>query len=106
VILVATGLGWVLLPAGWPAYALAAVFAGWVSSLFPVANVLAVERFGQNGAALGAYRSAQIAIGAAAGAAIGVVGDRVGLRPTLMVAVVTPALLLWICRDPHDTGEG
>jgi DHA1 family inner membrane transport protein len=105
VILVATGLGWVLLPAGWPAYALAAVFAGWVSSLFPVANVLAVERFGQNGAALGAYRSAQIAIGAAAGAAIGVVGDRVGLRPTLMVAVVTPALLLWICRDPHSTAE-
>jgi MFS transporter, DHA1 family, inner membrane transport protein len=101
IVLVLTGLGWVLLPAGLPAYAMAVVFAGWVSSLFPVANVLAVERFGQNGAALGAYRSAQIGIGAAAGAVIGLVGDQVGLRPTLLVAVVTPALLLWICREPR-----
>ncbi len=95
-----TGLGWVFLPAGWPAYALAAVFAGTVSSLFPVANLLAVERFGQNGTALGAYRSVQIGIGAAAGALIGVIGDHVGLRPTLAVVVVVPLSLLWLCREP------
>jgi len=103
VVLVATGVAWVLLPAGLVTYALAAIFAGTVSSLFPSANLLAVERFGQNGAALGAYRSAQVGIGAAAGALIGVMGDVVGLRPTLMVAVVSPLFLLWLCREPSPT---
>ena len=44
-----------------------AIFAGMVSSLGPVANTLAVERFGQNGMALGMYRSIQIALGAVIG---------------------------------------
>jgi len=98
-VLVATGLGWVLLPGSWPVYALAAVFAGTVSSLFPVANLLALDRFGAKGTALGAYRSAQIGIGALAGLLIGVLGDSVGLRPTLAFAVLTPLVLLVICRD-------
>jgi predicted MFS family arabinose efflux permease len=98
VVLVVTGLGFLVLSGGWLAYALAAVFAGWVSGLFPLANVMAVERFGQDGAALGAYRSVQIGIGAAAGVLIGVIGDHVGLRPTLMVAVMSPLVLLWVCR--------
>ena len=59
-----------------------------------------MERFGQRGSALGAYRSVQIAVGAVAGLAIGLLGDVVGLRPTLAVTVVTPLLLLWLCRDP------
>lgn len=104
VVLVVTGLAWVLLPGGPLVYAVAALFAGTVSSLFPVANVLAVERFGQRGTALGAYRSAQIGLGAAAGVVIGVLGDAVGLRPTLTVAVLCPALLLWICRPRPGTG--
>jgi predicted MFS family arabinose efflux permease len=98
-VLVATGLGWVLLPGGWVTYALAAVFAGVVSSLFPIANVLALERFGGQGTAIGLYRSVQIGIGALASAVIGVVGHTVGLRPILAVAVTSPVLLLWICRD-------
>lgn len=100
-VLVGTGLAWVLLPGGWVTYALAAIFAGTVSSLFPVANVLAVERFGQNGTALGAYRSVQIGIGAAAGALIGLIGDAIGLRPVLVVAVLSPLSLLWLCREPR-----
>lgn len=103
IVLVVTGFGFLALPGGWAAYALAAVFAGWVSGLFPLANVMAVERFGQDGAALGAYRSMQIAIGAAAGVLIGITGDRIGLRPTLLVAVASPLALLWICR-PLPTG--
>ena len=85
-----TGIAWVLLPAGWPAYASAAVFAGAVSSFFPVANMVAVDYFGASGPALGAYRSAQIGIGAAAGWLIGRVGEAVGLRSTLLVAVASP----------------
>ena len=57
--------------------------------------MVAVDYFGANGPALGAYRSAQIGIGAAAGWLIGRFGEIVGLRPTLAVAVAVagPRLL-------------
>ncbi|TPW12713.1 MAG: integral membrane transporter protein [Acidimicrobiaceae bacterium] len=99
IALTATGLAWVLLPGGPLAYALAAVFVGMVSSLGPVANMLAVERFGQNGMALGAYRSVQIGLGALASATLGLFADSVGLQPTLAAAMLVPLALLWICRD-------
>lgn len=107
-VLTATGLAWVLLPGSLVTYAIAAVFAGTVSSLGPVANILAVERFGQNGMALGMYRSVQIALGAAASAAVGVIAGAVGLRPTLAVAALVPLALLWICRSdpPPDEAVG
>lgn len=98
-VLTATGLAWVLLPGGIVTYAIAAIFAGTVSSLGPVANILAVERFGQNGMALGAYRSVQIALGALASACVGLIAEAVGLRPTLAVAALAPLTLLWICRE-------
>jgi predicted MFS family arabinose efflux permease len=98
-LLTATGLAWVLLPGGPATYAIAAIFAGMVSSLGPVANMLAVERFGQNGMALGMYRSIQIALGAVASAIVGLVAEWTGLRATLTVAAFTPLALLWICRD-------
>jgi DHA1 family inner membrane transport protein len=101
-VLAVTGVGWVLLPGSWPAYALAAVFAGTVSSVFPVANVLALERFGGQGGALGLYRSVQIALGALATFLVGVLGDAVGLRPVLAVTVLVPLLLFRICREPTD----
>jgi predicted MFS family arabinose efflux permease len=98
-LLTVTGLAWVLMPANVVTYALAAVFAGTVSSLFPVANLVAVDQFGAHGPTLGAYRSAQIGIGAAAGALIGLLGAVVGLRLTLAVAVTCPAALL-LLREP------
>ena len=101
-VLTATGLAWVLLPGSLVTYGLAALFAGMVSSLGPVANVLAVERFGGDGMALGAYRSVQIALGAAASALIGLAGDLFGLRPALAVATLMPLALLWICRERRD----
>ena len=98
-LLTLTGLAWVLLPGSMFTYGLAALFAGMVSSLGPVANVLAVEQFGNDGMALGSYRSVQIALGAAASAIIGVAGGAFGLRPTLAVATLAPLALLWICRE-------
>jgi MFS transporter, YNFM family, putative membrane transport protein len=98
VVVGSTGVAWVLLPAGWPAYACAALFAGAVSSFFPVANMVAVDYFGAHGPALGAYRSAQIGIGAAAGWLIGRIGEVVGLRPALLVAVATPFLLVVVLQ--------
>jgi len=105
VILTVTGLAWVLLPGGLVTYGLAALFAGMVSSLGPVANVLAVERFGQDGMALGAYRSVQIALGAAASAIIGISGELFGLRPTLAVSTLVPLALLWICREARTAPD-
>lgn len=97
-VLIATGLAWVLLPAGFAAYAFAAIFAGAVSSTGPIANMLAVQRFGRDGMALGAFRSAQIALGACAGAAIGFAGDAFNLRPVLVAAMAFPVALIWLCR--------
>jgi fucose permease len=97
-VLCATGLAWVLLPAGWIAYSCAALFAGMVSALFPTANVVAVDRFGAHGPALGAYRSTQIGIGAAAGWLIGRLGETFSLRATLTVAVSVPVLLVVVVR--------
>ncbi len=98
-LLTLTGVAWVLLPGSMFTYALAALFTGMVSSLGPVANVLAVEQFGNDGMALGAYRSVQIALGAAASTIIGVAGEAFGLRPTLAVATLAPLALIWICRE-------
>lgn len=97
-VLIVTGLAWVLLPAGLPAYACAAVFAGAVSSTGPIANMLAVQRFGRDGMALGAFRSTQIALGACAGAVIGFAGDALDLRPVLVAAMLFPVALVWLCR--------
>lgn len=101
-LLTTTGIAWVVLPGGLATYAIAAVFAASVSSLGPVANILAVERFGSNGMALGMYRSIQIALGAAASALVGLIAEVVGLRPTLTVAAFTPVVLLWVCRDQSE----
>jgi MFS family permease len=100
-VLVVVGVGWTFLPASWPAYACAAVFAGTISTLFPIANVLAYERFGQQGGALGVYRSLQIGLGALATFVVGVSADLVGLRPVLATAALVPVVLFPLCRTPR-----
>ena len=91
-----------LLPGGLLTYFCAAVFAGTVSSLGPIANMLAVEKFGRDGVTLGAFRSLQIAMGATAGVLIGLFGELFGLRIILALAVLTPLSLLWVCREPKQ----
>ncbi len=103
-LLTVTGLAWVFLPANIVTYAMAALFAGTISSLFPIANVVAVDDFGAHGPSLGVYRSTQIGIGALAGALIGLIGGAVGLRVTLAVAVACPVLLLAL-RDRRLSAE-
>jgi predicted MFS family arabinose efflux permease len=97
--LLLAGLGacWTLLPV--PVAPLAAVgFAAFVSGLGPVANVLAFERYGDSGMLLGAFRSAQIGLAAAAGAGIGAVSAAFGLRPVLAVSALLPLVLLPLGR--------
>lgn len=97
-LLTVLALVWTLAPGGWVAYACAALFAGTVSSLGPISNMLAVEHFGSHGPSLGAYRSAQIGIGALAGWLVGQIGELVGLRVALVGASVAPILLVIVLR--------
>lgn len=99
-LLTITGLAWVTLAPNIVTYATAALFAGTVSSLFPIANVVAVDQFGAHGPSLGVYRSTQIGVGALVGALVGVIGAVIGMRFTLAVAVGCPVLLV-LLRDRH-----
>jgi predicted MFS family arabinose efflux permease len=96
-LLAMLGACWTLLPV--PVAPLAAVvFAAFVSGLGPVANVLAFERYGGSGMLLGAFRSAQIGLAAAAGAGIGAASAAFGLRPVLAVSALLPLVLLPLGR--------
>jgi DHA1 family inner membrane transport protein len=96
-LLAVLGACWTLAPV--PVAPLAAVvFAAFVSGLGPVANVLAFERYGGSGMLLGAFRSAQIALAAAAGAGIGAASAAFGLRPVLAAAALVPLVLLPLGR--------
>jgi predicted MFS family arabinose efflux permease len=94
-LLAVLGAWWTLVP-GAPAAAWAAIaFAAFVSGLAPIANVLALDSFEQRGELLGAFRSIQIACGAAASALLGVGASTIGLRPALIIAAVAvPATLV------------
>lgn len=88
------GLAWTLLP--WVPVAAAGgiAFTAGVSGLFPLANVLAFERVGRSGGALGAFRSLQLGAGAVAGFVLGAVANAAGLRPTVAVVALLPLALL------------
>jgi hypothetical protein len=70
------------------------LFAALVSGLGPVANVLALDSFGSEGMLLGAFRSAQIAVGSAATAAIGGASSLLGLRAVLVASALVPLAMV------------
>jgi predicted MFS family arabinose efflux permease len=89
-VLTATGLAWTLLPPVPLVVTAAAVFIATVSAVFPVANVLALEDFGDRGPLLGTFRSVQIGVGAAGAWLVGVAATQVGLTLTLTATVLLP----------------
>lgn len=93
------GVAWAVLP--WlPAAAVGGIaFTAGVSGLFPLANVLAFERVGRSGGALGAFRSLQLGAGAVAGFVLGAAADLVGLRPTVAVVTLLPLVLIALRRS-------
>jgi predicted MFS family arabinose efflux permease len=104
----ALGIWWTLAPGPGVALWAAVVFAALVSGLGPVANVLVFDSYGGQGMLLGAFRSAQIGIGAASSAAIGGASSLVGLRPTLAVAALVPFVLVFVglrLRRPRPQAE-
>lgn len=88
-----TGALWTLVPERAWAVAPAVLFAATTSAVFPVANLLAYDAFGDRGPLLGTYRSVQMGVGAVASAAIGAAGSAWGLRPTLAGTIAVPAAL-------------
>ncbi len=100
VALAAVGAVWALSPSVPIAAAGGVAFTAGVSGLFPLANLLAFERVGQRGGALGAFRSVQLASGAVAGFVVGTAADAFGLRPTVAVVAVLPAILLALRARP------
>lgn len=95
-----TGALWTVVPGLLVAVPAAVVYAAAVSGLFPIANLLAVDGFGDRGAMLGVFRSAHIGVGAVGAWVIGAVSARAGLGPTLMISAALPILLLMIVRSP------
>ena len=93
------GVAWAVLP--WvPAAAVGGIaFTAGVSGLFPLANVLAFERVGRSGGALGAFRSLQLGAGAVAGFVLGAAAELVGLRPTVAVVTLLPLVLIALRRS-------
>jgi MFS family permease len=95
------GLAWAVLPWVPVATVGAIAFTAGVSGLFPLANVLAFERVGRSGGALGAFRSLQLGAGAVAGFVLGAAADLVGLRPTVAVVTLIPLALVALPRAPR-----
>jgi predicted MFS family arabinose efflux permease len=98
-ILLVSGIGWSLAPPSALSTVAAVVFAATVSALFPIANLVAFERFGNQGSMLGTYRSAQIAVGSVAAFLIGILAESQGLRTVLTACVLIPAVLLVPLRE-------
>lgn len=96
------GLCWTLLPWIWIAALAAILFAAEVSALFPLANLLAFERVGSRGPALGAFRSLQLGAGAVGGVAIGAAAEAIGLRSMVALVSAFPILLILVRPAPDE----
>ena len=106
IALAAAGAVWALVPSVPLATAGAIAFTAGVSGLFPLANVLAFDRVGRRGGALGAFRSLQLAAGAVAGFVIGHVAEWAGLRPTVAIVTLLPLVLVTLRRQPGHRSVG
>lgn len=94
-VLALSGAWWTLVPSPRVAVVAAVIFAAGASSVFPIANLLAFEGFGDRGPLLGTFRSVQMGVGALGSLAIAGSASLVGLRATLAVsAVVVPAAMV------------
>ncbi|MDH4118231.1 MAG: MFS transporter [Acidimicrobiia bacterium] len=87
--LILSGLGWILTTNSSLGAGLAVAFATLVGGVFPVANAIAVEEFGQNVGMLGTYRATQMGVAAVAVGFMGSGVSTVGFRPVLAAGVLT-----------------
>ncbi len=98
--LLSSGIAWLIVPLPMVAAAAAAVFAGAAGAMFPVANVVAVERFGGRAELLGFFRSAQMGVAGVSAWLVGLGASAADLRSILLVGVVALAALLAVRAEP------
>jgi len=96
IVLLGSGAAWLLVPVTWVAAAAATLFAAAAGAMFPVANVVAVERFGSRGSLLGIFRSVQMAVAGVSAWLVGLGASSIGLRSMLVIgiALLIPFLLI------------
>jgi MFS family permease len=104
--IVATGLVWVLFPVVAVGAAASIVVAAAAGAMFPMANVVAVERFGDLGGLLGVFRSAQMAIAGVSVWGVGQAAAAIGLTAALAIGLLSlSAILLLRPTSPADTAR-
>jgi predicted MFS family arabinose efflux permease len=104
VAMLVSGGAWLLSPVAWIGAVATMVFAAATGALFPVANVIAIERVGGQGGLLGLFRSAQMVVAGLSAWLVGLGASLFGLRPVLGIGVATLAALLLI-RQPSEVAQ-
>lgn len=98
-VLCGSGALWLLLPWVPAAAASATVFAAGAGAMFPVANVVAVDRFGGRGGLLGIFRSLQMVVAAVSVWLVGLGAATLGLKTALLIGVFGLLMILVIRRS-------
>jgi len=94
--LVAFAAVWLLSPIALIGAAASVAFAAGTGGMFPMANVLAFERFGARGGLLGVFRSLQMAVAGISVWLIGLATNVVGLRTALLIGTATLVSILFL----------
>lgn len=101
--MVGIGLVWVLSPIVIIGVVASVALAGAVAAMFPMANVLAVERFGDLGGLLGVFRAIQMIVAGVSAWIIGLAADKVGMTTALVAG--TLVLLSVVFLRPAPSAE-
>ncbi|MCB1245951.1 MAG: MFS transporter, partial [Acidimicrobiia bacterium] len=104
VTMIGIGLVWLLVPVVVIGAIAAILMAAAAGSMFTMANVVAVERFGELGGLLGVFRSGQMLIAGGSAWLIGIIADGVGLTGALVVGTLMLGVILFLPSEIR-TGE-
>ncbi|MDJ0923811.1 MAG: MFS transporter [Acidimicrobiia bacterium] len=102
VTMLVSGAVWLLSPIYWIGAVAAVAFAGATGALFPVANVVAIERTGGQGGLLGLFRSAQMVLAGVSAWLVGLSAASAGLRLVLGIGVAALAALLLVSQTDAE----
>lgn len=104
--MVVIGLIWILSPIVSIGAVASVILASLAGAMFPMANVVAVERFGDLGGLLGVFRAAQMIVAGVSAWIIGVAAEAIGLVPALVVGTLALTIVLFVPRrSPAEVAE-
>ncbi|KAA3635454.1 MAG: MFS transporter, partial [Armatimonadetes bacterium] len=104
--MVVIGLIWILSPIVSIGAVASVILASLAGAMFPMANVVAVERFGDLGGLLGVFRAAQMIVAGVSAWIMGVAAEAIGLVPALGVGTLALTIVLFVPRrSPAEVAE-